>query len=91
MVCRIMAFQKVHILYPEFVNRLPYMAKERASLVAQMVKNLPEMQETCISWVRKSSREGNGNPSSVIAWRIPLTEDPGGLQARWGCNESDKT
>ena len=56
------------------------MAKERASLVAQMVKNLPEMQETYISWVRKFSREGNGNPSSVLAWRIPWTEDPGGLQ-----------
>ena len=38
--------EKSTFLYPEFVNRLPYMAEERASLVAQMVKNLPEMQET---------------------------------------------
>ena len=34
-----------------------------ASLVAQMIKNLPAMQETWFNpWVRKSSGEGNGNP-----------------------------
>ena len=43
--------EKSTFLYPEFVNRLPYMAKERASLVAQMVKNLPEMQEGDLSLI----------------------------------------
>ena len=29
-------------------------------------------------------------PSSILAWRIPWTEEPGGLQSM-GCRESDKT
>ena len=29
----------------------------------------------------RSSGEGNGNPSSILAWEIPGTEDPGGLQS----------
>ena len=28
----------------------------------------------------RSPGEGNGNPSSILAWRIPWTEEPGGLQ-----------
>ena len=45
-----------------------------------MIKNLPPMQGT---WVRSLSWEDspggvNGNPSSILAWRIPWTEDPGG-------------
>ena len=52
-----------------------------ASLVAQMVKNLPGM---CKSWVRFLSyedplEEGMATHSS-IAWRNPWTEEPGGLQ-----------
>ena len=30
----------------------------------------------------RSSGEGNGNPLSILAWRIPWTEAPGGLQSR---------
>ena len=46
------------------------------SLVTQMVKNLPEMQET---WVRPMSQEvllekKMTTPSSTLAWRIPWTE-----------------
>ena len=48
----------------------------RASLVAQMVKNLPAMWET---WVRSLSQEepqekGMATHSSILAWRIPWTE-----------------
>ena len=55
----------------------------RASLVAQMVKNLPAMQKT---WVRSLSwddplEEGMAAHSSILAWRIPRTEEPGGLQS----------
>ena len=32
--------------------------------------------------------EGMATQSSVLAWRIPWTEEPGGLQS-WGCKESD--
>ena len=29
--------------------------------------------------------------SSILAWRIPWTEEPGGLYSLWGCKESDTT
>ena len=29
--------------------------------------------------------------SSILAWRIPWTEEPGGLHSPWGCKESDLT
>ena len=48
-----------------------------ASLVAQMVKNLPAMQETRV----RSLEKGMATHSSVLAWRIPWTEEPGGLQS----------
>ena len=47
-----------------------------ASLVAQTVKNLPAMWET---WVW--SQDGRWSHSSILAWRIPWTEEPGGLQS----------
>ena len=55
----------------------------RTSLVAQMVKNPPAMQET---WVRSLGWEdplekGMATHSSILAWRIPWTEEPGGLQS----------
>ena len=48
-----------------------------------MVKNLPAMQQT---WVRSLGwedplEEEMATHSSVVAWRIPWTEEPGGLQA----------
>ena len=54
-----------------------------ASLVAQMVKNLPAMQET---WVRyliweDSLEKGLATHSSILAWEIPWREKPGGLQS----------
>ena len=50
--------------------------------MAQMVKNPISMQET---WVQLLSREdtleiGMANHSSILAWRIPWTEEPGGPQ-----------
>ena len=52
-------------------------------LVAQMVKSLPAMRET---WVQSLGREDPlekqiATHSSVLAWRIPWTEEPGGLQS----------
>ena len=54
-----------------------------ASTVAQMVKNLFAMQET---GVRSLGREGPlekgmATHSSILAWRIPWTEEPGGPQS----------
>ena len=50
----------------------------RASLVAQLVKNSPSMQET---WGGRSPGEGNSYHSSILTWRIPWTEEPGKLQS----------
>ena len=52
-----------------------------ASLVAQTVKNLPAMQETrvrSLGW-KEPLEKGMVTHSSVLAWRIPWTEEPGGL------------
>ena len=48
-----------------------------------MVKNPPAMQETQVrvSGSGRSPGEGNGTHSSILAWRIPWTEEPGGLQS----------
>ena len=58
-----------------------------ASLVAQLVKNLPAVQET---WVQSLGWEdtlekGTAAHSSILAWRIP------GLYRPWSCKESDIT
>ena len=54
-----------------------------ASLVAQRIKHLPAMQET---WVQSPGWEDPlekemATHSSILAWRIPRTEEPGGLQS----------
>ena len=72
-------------------------ASTRASLVAQSV-NLPAMQETAYNardpnstpQSERSPGEGNGNPLSILAWEIPWTEEPGGLQSM-GLQELDTT
>ena len=53
------------------------------SQVAQMVKNLPAMQETRVrSLGQKDPLEKEmATHSSILAWRIPRTEEPGGLQS----------
>ena len=54
-----------------------------ASLVVQMIKNPPAVQET---WVQSLGweaplKKGMATHSSILAWRIPWTEEPGGLQS----------
>ena len=51
----------------------------------QMVKNLPAVQETWVLFLgREDSLEKEmATLSSVLAWRIPWTEEPGGLQSMW--------
>ena len=49
----------------------------------QMVKNLPAMQETpvrSLGW-EDPLEKGRATHSSILAWRIPGTEEPGGLQS----------
>ena len=54
-----------------------------ASQVAWMVKNLPVMQETRVRSLGQEDTLGKGmaTNSSILAWKIPWTEEPGGLQS----------
>ena len=74
MVCLIHEFKK------KIVNTTVLHAPW-ASLVAQRLKHLPAMWET---WVRSLGQEDSlgkemETHSSILAWRIPGTEEPGGL------------
>ena len=56
-----------------------------ASLVAQTVKNPPTMQETqvrSLGWADPQEK-GVATHSSIHAWRIPWSKEPGGLQSVW--------
>ena len=61
------------------------------SLVTQMVKNWSAIQET---WIRSLGQgdpleNGMANHSSIIAWRISRTEEPGGLQSIGSQSQND--
>ena len=51
--------------------------------MAQMVKNLPAMQEKGVRFLSQDDplEKGMATHSSILAWRIPWTEEPGGLQS----------
>ena len=60
-------------------------------LAAWMVKSLPAMQENrvqSLGW-EDPLEKGMGTQSSILAWRIPRAEEPGGLQSI-GSQYSDK-
>ena len=59
------------------------MHSPRASLVAQKVKNLPATQETQVQYLgwEDALEKGLATHSIILAWRIPWTEKPGGLQS----------
>ena len=52
------------------------------ALVAQLVKNLPAVQRTPVQFLGQEDllEEGMATHSRILAWRIPWTEEPGGLQ-----------
>ena len=55
----------------------------RASLVAQRVKNLPAVRYTWVQFLGQEDplEKEMTTHSSILAWRIPRTEEPGGLQS----------
>ena len=55
----------------------------KEALVAQMVKNVPAMQETWVQFLDQEEplEKGMAIHSSILAWRIPWTEESGGLQS----------
>ena len=54
----------------------------RASLIDQLGKNLPAMQETRVQFLGQEHplEKEMATHSSILAWRISWTEEPGGLQ-----------
>ena len=54
-----------------------------ASLVAQTVKDLPAMQEIQVQSLGREDplEKGMAMHSSILAWKIPWTEEPGGLHS----------
>ena len=59
-----------------------HLLNDRASLIAQLVKNPPAMQETLVRFLGQEDplEKGKANHSSILAWRIP-----------WGCRNSNTT
>ena len=87
-------FCKMTANYTSYHNKAPinYFAGFPGGSV---VKNLPAMRETQEMWVQSLGREdpleeGMATHSSLLAWRVPWTEEPGGLQSM-GHKESDTT
>ena len=73
-VAQIIAFKHLHPMISCFnLLNLNYMW----SLVAQRVKNMPAVQKTQVQFLE----EGTPTHSSILAWRIPWTEESGGLQS----------
>ena len=63
-----------------------------ASLIAQLGKNLPAMQETRVQFLGREDplEKGMATHSSILTWRIPWAKEPGRLQCM-GSQESDTT
>ena len=61
--------------------------------MAQLIKNPSVMQETQVQYLGREDllEKEMATHSSILAWEIPWTEEPGGLYSPWGCKESDKT
>ena len=70
---------------PHISNAIQYLSQgpSRVSLIAQMVKNLPAMQEAWVQFLGWGDplEKGMATRSSILAWEIPLTEEPGRLQS----------
>ena len=64
-----------------------------ASLVGQIVKNPPAMQETCVRSLGQedSPREGDGNPLQYSCLENPMTRKNQVGYSPWGCKELDMT
>ena len=67
-----------------FAGRLIRLSHVGASQVALVVKNPPAMQEPQEAWVQSLGQEdlleeGMATLSSILAWRIPWTDEPNGL------------
>ena len=74
------------------LSRRPTRFADIYSLIAQSVKNLPAMQETQVQFLCQEDplEKEMAIHSSILAWKIQWTEEPGGLQSM-GSQEADMT
>ena len=71
----------------------PLLGISGTSLVVQMVKCLPTMRETQVQSLGQEDllEKEMATHSSILAWKIPWTEEPGRLHSPWGHKELDTT
>ena len=84
---RLQINQPWQVLWVELLNCVP-LKFIWASLIAQSVKNLPAGQETWVwslGWEDPLEKE-MANHSSILAWKIPWTEEPGGASVHGATN-----
>ena len=69
--------------YKTMENKVKSQPKSSASLVTQTVKSLPAVQETRVQYLGREDplEKVMVTHSRILAWRIPWTEEPGGLQS----------
>ena len=67
----------------QMIGKINCLGSHRASLVAQLVKNLPAVQETQVRSLGGEDplEKETATHSSILAWKIPWTEEPGRLQS----------
>ena len=83
----------IYVLYSIYIFICKLHINFKVFLVAHMVKNLPAVQET---WVWSLGQEDPlekrmATRCSILAWRIPWTEEPGRLYSPWSHKELDMT
>ena len=78
------SLKKKNLRTKKFTTKLEPSLGEGAFLVAQTVKNLPATQETQVQSLHWEDplEKGMATHSGILAWRIPWTEEPGGLRVR---------
>ena len=77
------SLQKIWQYHPPILLLIEHYPNQQASLLAQLVKKLPAMQETPVRFLGREDplKEGMAIHPSILAWRIPWTEEPGRLQS----------
>ena len=90
----LMSTDRRSIMHPIqiFLSSILESVLKQASLIAQLVKNLPAMQETRVRFLGQEDplEKEKATHSSMLAWRIPWKDEPGGLLST-GSQESDTT
>ena len=81
-----------YIEIPLYVENKHSLRRNKKSLVVQIIKNFPAIQETWVQFlsVEDPLEEGMAIQPSILAWRIPWTEEPSGYRP-WRHKELDMT